>query len=195
MHGRFNFLLVWLWWAFSGPQTFKAVPLLSLSSLNSVWAFSPQPLVARPCLHKVHVVSTPFRSSQLRSDISRTDKPLFSALAPLEDAASLVSHMPLFLSAYTPSLESNAATSQAPSALLSSSFDVAPGLLSTDNIKVAFSVATFFPQIFWLFLILLPNANVTKKLLGGYGKSSGNNCTLENSQNSRENLSSSLSVF
>lgn len=28
-------------------------------------------------------------------------------------------------------------------------------LLSTDNIKVAFSVATFLPQIFWLFLILI----------------------------------------
>ena len=35
-----------------------------------------------------------------------------------------------------------------------SSFEVA-SLLSTDNIKVAFSVATFLPQIFWLFLILI----------------------------------------
>jgi hypothetical protein len=39
--------------------------------------------------------------------------------------------------------------------LSTSTLDVALGLLSTDNIKVAFSVATFFPQIFWLFLILI----------------------------------------
>ncbi|KAL7489912.1 hypothetical protein ACHAW6_015651 [Cyclotella cf. meneghiniana] len=52
--------------------------------------------------------------------------------------------------------------------LSTSTLDVALGLLSTDNIKVAFSVATFFPQIFWLFLILIPKANVTKRLMGGY---------------------------
>lgn len=37
-----------------------------------------------------------------------------------------------------------------------SSLEVAStSILSTDNIKVAFSVATFLPQIFWLFLILI----------------------------------------
>lgn len=35
-----------------------------------------------------------------------------------------------------------------------SSIEVA-SVLTTDNIKVAFSVATFLPQIFWLFLILI----------------------------------------
>ena len=55
------------------------------------------------------------------------------------------------------------------SVLSSSSLDISDGLLSTENIKVAFSIATFFPQFPWLFLILLPNAGVTKKLLGGYG--------------------------
>lgn len=55
------------------------------------------------------------------------------------------------------------------SVLSSSSLDISDGLLSTENIKVAFSIATFFPQLPWLFLILLPNAGVTKKLLGGYG--------------------------
>lgn len=37
---------------------------------------------------------------------------------------------------------------------------------SADSIKTAFSVATFLPQPFWLFLILLPNAGITKKLFG-----------------------------
>ena len=37
-----------------------------------------------------------------------------------------------------------------------SSIEVAStSILSTENIKVAFSVATFLPQIFWLFLILI----------------------------------------
>ncbi|KAI2507192.1 DUF4281-containing protein [Fragilaria crotonensis] len=34
-------------------------------------------------------------------------------------------------------------------------------------IQQAFSVATFFPQPFWLFLVLLPTADFTKKLMGG----------------------------
>ena len=55
-------------------------------------------------------------------------------------------------------------------AAASTSTHVAAGLLSSDSIKVAFSVATFFPQLPWLFLILLPNSGVTKKLLGGYGE-------------------------
>lgn len=38
---------------------------------------------------------------------------------------------------------------------------------SVDSIKTAFSVATFLPQPFWLFLIFLPNTGVTKKLFGG----------------------------
>lgn len=50
----------------------------------------------------------------------------------------------------------------------SSSLHVASGLLSTENIKTAFSIATFGPQLPWLFLILLPNNVITKKLLGGY---------------------------
>lgn len=56
------------------------------------------------------------------------------------------------------------------SAALSSTSISTSGILSTDNIKVAFSVATFFPQLPWLFLILLPNAGVTNRLLGGYGE-------------------------
>mmetsp|Transcript_17273 Transcript_17273/g.28264 ORF Transcript_17273/g.28264 Transcript_17273/m.28264 type:complete len:240 (-) Transcript_17273:92-811(-) len=54
------------------------------------------------------------------------------------------------------------------SAALSSSLDLSAGILTTENIKQAFSVATFFPQIWWLFLIVLPKSGITKKLMGGY---------------------------
>jgi len=55
------------------------------------------------------------------------------------------------------------------SAALSSSIDLSSaGILTTENIKQAFSVATFFPQIWWLFLIVLPKSGITKKLMGGY---------------------------
>ena len=54
------------------------------------------------------------------------------------------------------------------SAALSSSLDLSSGILTTENIKQAFSVATFFPQIWWLFLIVLPKSGITKKLMGGY---------------------------
>jgi hypothetical protein len=43
-------------------------------------------------------------------------------------------------------------------------------LFDADSIKIAFNVATFFPQLPWLFLIFLPNGGVTRRLLGGYGK-------------------------
>jgi hypothetical protein len=41
--------------------------------------------------------------------------------------------------------------------------------LSSLEIQEAFSVATFFPQPFWLLLVLLPKWDVTKKIMGGYG--------------------------
>lgn len=40
--------------------------------------------------------------------------------------------------------------------------------LSNENIKVAFNVATFGPQILWLLMILIPNAKITKSIMGGY---------------------------
>lgn len=46
--------------------------------------------------------------------------------------------------------------------LLSSVTDPSPAA-----IQQAFSVATFFPQPFWLFLVVFPNTAVTKKLMGG----------------------------
>ena len=41
--------------------------------------------------------------------------------------------------------------------------------VSPEPIHTAFTVATFFPQPFWLLIILLPNWNVTKKIMGGLG--------------------------
>ena len=46
-----------------------------------------------------------------------------------------------------------------------------PSILSQDSIHEAFTVATFFPQPFWLLLILIPNTTVTKKIMGGMGAS------------------------
>ena len=59
-------------------------------------------------------------------------------------------------------LETAAASASSYSSLLSAD---AIGS-SADSIKTAFSVATFLPQPFWLFLILLPNAGITIKLFG-----------------------------
>lgn len=42
-------------------------------------------------------------------------------------------------------------------------------VLSNENIKQAFSLATFGPQYLWILLVLFPNTNVTKKVMGGYG--------------------------
>ena len=92
-----------------------------------------------------------------RAPVDHASSTQLQALAPIDDVATLASSSSLQL-----------ASTELLSSALSSSIDVAEGILTTDNIKVAFSVATFFPQLPWLFLILLPNAGVTKKLLGGY---------------------------
>lgn len=42
-------------------------------------------------------------------------------------------------------------------------------VLSNENIKQAFSLATFGPQYLWILLVLFPNTNITKKVMGGYG--------------------------
>jgi hypothetical protein len=42
--------------------------------------------------------------------------------------------------------------------------------VSPEPIHTAFSVATFFPQPFWLLMIFLPNSKITKQIMGGLGK-------------------------
>ena len=44
-------------------------------------------------------------------------------------------------------------------------------LFTNGDIATAFSVATFAPQPFWLFLIFAPKVGITKKLFGGMGTS------------------------
>jgi len=51
-------------------------------------------------------------------------------------------------------------------AILSAGLD---NVLSNENIKQAFSLATFGPQYLWILLVLFPNTNITKKVMGGYG--------------------------
>jgi hypothetical protein len=50
-----------------------------------------------------------------------------------------------------------------------SSFMSTLDVLSNDNIKKAFSLATFGPQYLWILMVLFPNTKVTKKIMGGYG--------------------------
>ena len=56
---------------------------------------------------------------------------------------------------------------QQPSTELSAILDIVG--TSPEPLHTAFTVATFFPQPFWVLLILFPKADVTKKIMGGMG--------------------------
>eukprot|EP00816_Leptocylindrus_hargravesii_P012710 CAMPEP_0196824138 /NCGR_PEP_ID=MMETSP1362-20130617/90604_1 /TAXON_ID=163516 /ORGANISM="Leptocylindrus danicus, Strain CCMP1856" /LENGTH=231 /DNA_ID=CAMNT_0042204293 /DNA_START=85 /DNA_END=780 /DNA_ORIENTATION=+ len=56
-------------------------------------------------------------------------------------------------------------STSASSMLVSSLTDT---IFTPDSIKGAFNVATFLPQPFWLLPILLPKADITKKLFGDF---------------------------
>ena len=47
---------------------------------------------------------------------------------------------------------------------------ISTALTSPEPIHSAFSVATFFPQPFWVLMIILPKSPLTKKIMGGLGK-------------------------
>jgi hypothetical protein len=51
---------------------------------------------------------------------------------------------------------------------LVASSSITTSILSNEEIKTAFNVATFGPQILWLFMILLPKNEITKKIMGSY---------------------------
>jgi len=74
----------------------------------------------------------------------------------------ITSSKPALLDPYVLDQVSNTLT--APSIITST---VPP--FTTENIKAAFSVATFLPQPFWVLLILFPNASITKTVMGKYG--------------------------
>lgn len=107
---------------------------------------------------------------------SRT--PALRALAPSLDDVAAIASIVRPMTAFDNVVDSAALFSSSSSS--SSSFlDAAAasptpgGIFDAGSIKTAFSVATFFPQLPWLLLILLPRADVTKKLLGGYGEGGG----------------------
>jgi hypothetical protein len=66
------------------------------------------------------------------------------SMALMPEAAAILSHVVETGSTFTLALERN------------------------DIIQQAFNVANFGPQIFWLFLILLPKSNITKAIMGDY---------------------------
>lgn len=118
--------------------------LLVVFFVSCLVASLPSSTAFTPPISKTHV---PRRTSI--GGRPSTSSSLYATFTGIDDVATL-------------------ATSSQP--LIESTLNIASDILSTDNIKTAFSVATFFPQLPWLFLILLPNTGVTKKLLGGYGK-------------------------
>ena len=71
-----------------------------------------------------------------------------------------------------PTVSKKTTTSTSLSALLEATQSLlAPNagwLEPADIIKQAFGVATFLPQPFWLLLIALPNAKITKQIMGDY---------------------------
>lgn len=94
---------------------------------------------------------------QLRNNgrLSSTTSVSLSALQAIPDAVT-VSEISAFLS----------------SSITTASTSVSAGnglLVSPEPIHTAFSVATFLPQPFWLLMIVLPNANITRKIMGGLG--------------------------
>ena len=103
--------------------------------------------------------SLPSSSTAFTSPISTTHVPRRTSIGPSSS----------FYASFT-GIDHVATLATSSQPLIGSTLNMASDILSTDNIKIAFSVATFFPQLPWLFLILLPNTGVTKKLLGGYGK-------------------------
>lgn len=53
--------------------------------------------------------------------------------------------------------------------LLDPSIILSTNILTEESIHTAFSVATFFPQPFWVLLTVLPDNRYTKKIMGGMG--------------------------
>ena len=100
---------------------------------------------------------------------SRT--PTLRALAPsLDDVAAGIAAIAGPMIAFDDFVDSAALFSSSTSLEVAAASPSMGGIFDAGNIKTAFSVATFFPQLPWLFLILLPRAGVTKKLLGGFGE-------------------------
>ena len=128
----------------------------SLLVVNMNWILRLLVVFFVSCL----VASLPSSSTAFTSPISTTHVPRRTSIGPSSSS--------LYASFTGIDHVATLATSSQP--LIGSTLNMASDILSTDNIKIAFSVATFFPQLPWLFLILLPNTGVTKKLLGGYGK-------------------------
>ncbi|KAL7531845.1 hypothetical protein ACHAXR_007659 [Thalassiosira sp. AJA248-18] len=126
-----------------------------------MWAALPSTAFAPPTAGFVHKAPSGIHEMGGYSSSSTTLTRL-NAFVPLDDVATFASSTQMLATSAVPMLEGTL------NSALSSSLDMASGILTSDNIKVAFSVATFFPQLPWLFLILLPNAGITKKLLGGY---------------------------
>ena len=135
--------------------------VLALAAILQSLSFAFTPTTTLSTMNPNHML-------QSRSMTTRSAKKLHYSYYSLNDVASLnVQHLPISLVDSTTTLSSLLLTelsSLSSSPLLS----VEGELFTTNNIKIAFSIATFFPQLPWLLLILLPTTKITKRLLGGY---------------------------
>ena len=128
------------------------VALLSAKNVNA-FAPSSTPLLLPPSLmgnnnNNQHTALSYMYNSNASLNINAFSK-------PTQRSNTKLSAMPIDLDTITSLTSSSIATSLSP-------------ILSNENIKTAFNVATFGPQILWLFMIFLPNAQITKKLMGTY---------------------------
>ena len=138
----------------------RGLSVLALAAILPPLSFAFTPTTTLSMMNPNHML-------QSRSMTTRSATKLHYSYW-LNDVASLnVQHLPISLVDSTTPLSSLLLTelsSLSSSPLLS----VGGELFTTNNIKIAFSIATFFPQLPWLLLILLPTTNITKRLLGGY---------------------------
>jgi hypothetical protein len=132
------------------------VALLSAKNVNAFAPSSP-PLLLPPSLmgnnnNNQHTALSYMYNSNASLNINAFSK-------PTQRSNTKLSAMPIDLDTIT-SLSSSLSSSSIATSL--------SPILSNENIKTAFNVATFGPQILWLFMIFLPNAQITKKLMGTY---------------------------
>lgn len=91
-----------------------------------------------------------------------TAKPVVSTHRSLSlDASDLIG-----MAEVTSTILSTAACGGNPGSTLNVAMEISP-----EPIHTAFSVATFFPQAFWLLMILFPKREFTKRVMGGLGTS------------------------
>ena len=125
----------------------------------ALWAISCQNVNARPANLAFHTARSLNGARPLPTD----NVGAVPTLRPPR-ALTAIQASPLDALSYSTIIESSSAIV---SSTLLSKLDIVG--VSPEPIHTAFTVATFLPQPFWLLIILLPSANLTKRIMGGLG--------------------------